>query len=359
MTIELNVEGAPVEMLDIGDLVVINDSTRKVDDWLIRTFFPNPLGFERKEVPVGEIKTTTPLAPFVSPKVAGRQIKSDEQGEVFYVKPAYLKPKLTVEPTDVYDNVLVQLMRQAGYIAMGTNRLTLADKLLVDQAQKYRKLRESIDNRRLLMARDTLLYGQTTFASDDFPEYLVDFRRSAACTFTPAVKWDQANADPVTDIERMIEIAVDEGGVSPTVAVMSSKVFGALFKNAKFKEQFITPYAGISVVANDVFTDPLKPQSRGTFGNIQFWTYDAKFTIGSTQDRFIPADYFALVSDTNGYVAHCAIQNIKAFGQPLAYFDSQWLVDDPSSLQMMCESSPLIVPDNKNGVVGGTGFVTI
>lgn len=358
MSVSFDINGAPIELLEVGQLATINDKQKQVDTWLLDTFFPNPLAYARTDVPVGEIDTVTPLAPFVMPNVAARQIKDKNTGKVDYVKPAYLKPQVSITPTDVYDSVLVARLRQAGILSTGSNRPSDAEALLIDQIQKSRTLVDAVKSRKVMMARDCLLTGKMTFASDDFPSVTVDYGRSAACTFTPATKWDAVGATPLDDIEIMITRAVDEGGVMPTVALTSSKVFNNLFRNAAFKEQFQTPYAGIQVVANPVFTNPTMPQLRGTFGGIQFWTYDNTFRIGSTVSRFIPIDYFGLISDMAGFLAHCAIQNLEAYGQPLDYFLYQWQEKNPSSIQMVAESSPLIVPSNKNGVVGGTGFIT-
>ncbi len=359
MSVTFDINGAPVELLEVGQLLLLNDKQKQVDTFLLDRFFPNRLSFARKDVPVGEIDTVTPLAPFVSPNVAARQIKTGDSGNVKFVKPAYLKPQMSITPADVFDTVLITRLRQAGVLATGTNRLTDAEALLVDQIQKSQTIINSIQNRKLMMARDCLLTGRMTFASDDFPSITVDYERDAACTFVPTVKWDANGATPVTDINAMIAIAVDKAGASPTAALMSSKVWGALSANPEFKAQFETPLAGISVAYTPTFNDPLKPQLRGTFGGIQFWTYDGTYKFSGAAGRFIPADYFGLVADASGYVAHCAIQNLKAFGQPLEYFMDQWQENNPSSIQLVGESSPLIVPNNKNGVVGGTGFVTI
>lgn len=359
MSVSFNISGAPVELLEVGQLAAIHDSTKKVDMWLLETFFPNPLSFARKEVPVGEINTTTPLAPFVAPTVAGRPIKTADSGNVKYVKPAYLKPKTVVTPADVYNTALVARLRQSGILATGSNQLSPAEALLIDQIQKYQMLHDSIDNRKLLMGRDVLIYGKTTFESDDFPSYLVDYERSNACTFTPTIKWGVTNATPVADIQAMIDIAIDESGSAPQMALMSSKVFNTLMKDATFKDEFVTPFAGVSVAVTPSWNLKDRAQMKGTFGDIQFWVYDATITLDGSASRLIPADYFGLVVDTSGYVAHCAIQNVNAFGQPLEYFDYQWQEHDPSSIQLLCESSPLIVPDNKNGVIGGTGFINL
>ncbi|EXE55402.1 major capsid protein [Acinetobacter sp. 1239920] len=195
-------QNAPVELLDVPQLVLLTDTTQKVDTWLMDRFFPQRVSYTKKEVPVGELNTATPLAPFVTPTAAGRQIKVGESGNVKFVKPAYLKPMMTVMPSEVQNTALIARLRQFGVIATGSNRLSDADLLLIDQAQKALYLRQSIENRKLLIARDVLLYGKTTFASADFPMYEVDYERNPACNFTPLIKWGQAGATPVKDIQR-------------------------------------------------------------------------------------------------------------------------------------------------------------
>lgn len=357
MSTSFTFQNAPVELLDIPQLVLLTDTTKKVDTWLMDRFFPQRVSYSKKEVPVGELNTATPLAPFVSPNVAGRQINVAESGKVGFVKPAYLKPMVTIVPSDVQDSALVSQLRRYGIVATGSNRLSDAELLLIDQAQKAIYLRQSIENRKLLIARDVLLYGKTTFASADFPSYTVDYNRDAACNFAPLVKWNLANATPVQDMQSMINISVEYAGVAPNLALTSSKVFNALIQNDEFKEKFIKPYASISVPITPTFDDPAKPQFRGTVDNVQIWTYDGTHNMNGSVERFIPEDFFGMISDANGWMAHCAIQNIDAFGQAIEFFLTQWQEKNPSSIQMLAESSPLAVPNNKNGLVGGRGFV--
>jgi hypothetical protein len=350
-------KNAPVELLDVPQLVLLTDTTQKVDTWLMDRFFPQRVSYTKKEVPVGELNTATPLAPFVTPTTAGRQIKVGESGNVKFVKPAYLKPMMTVMPSEVQNTALIARLRQFGVIATGSNSLTDADLLLIDQAQKALYLRQSIENRKLLIARDVLLYGKTTFASADFPMYEVDYERNPACNFTPLIKWGQAGATPVKDMQSMIDLSVEHSGTSPNMALTTSKVFNTLIKDAEFKEKFIAPYAGISVPITPTFDQADKPQFRGTVDNIEIWTYDVKHSMEGVAERFIPEDFFGLVSDANGWIAHCALQNVEAFGQALEFYLSQWQEKNPSSIQLLAESSPLAVPNNKNGLVGGRGFV--
>ena len=348
---------APVELLDVPQLVLLTDTTQKVDTWLMDRFFPQRVSYNKKEVPVGELSTATPLAPFVTPNTGARPIKVEESGEVQFVKPAYLKPMVTVTPADVQNAALVTQLRKFGVIATGSNRLSDADLLLIDQAQKALYLRQSIENRKLLIARDVLLYGKTTFASADFPKYEVDYRRNPACNFSPLIKWGQSGAKVLDDMQAMIDLSIEHGGSAPNMILTSSKVFNAMKQDAAFVAKFVAPYAGISVPLAPTFDHKDKAQFRGVVDNIEIWTYDVQHNMDGAAGRFIPEDFFGLITDANGWIAHCAIQNLEAFGQALECFLTQDQKKNPSSIELLAESSPLAIPNNKNGLVGGRGFV--
>ncbi len=62
----------------------------------------------------------------------------------------------------------------------------------------------------------------------------------------------------------------------------------------------------------------------------KFGIYDVQHSIGGgTPERFIPEDFFGLIYDANGWIAHCAIQNVEAFGQALEFYLSQWQEKNP------------------------------
>ena len=54
-------QNAPVELLDVPQLVLLTDTTQKVDTWLIDRFFPQRVSYTKKEVPVGETVTVAKL----------------------------------------------------------------------------------------------------------------------------------------------------------------------------------------------------------------------------------------------------------------------------------------------------------
>lgn len=358
MGITVNIQGQPLEILTEGQLSIVHNKTKPVDNWLLQTFFGRKVSFDGKDaVPLDELETSQPLAPFVSPLAQGKPIISQGSFNREYVKAPYLKPAGMVTPGTAYDTALLVTLREAGIISRGTV-LSKQDQLRIAQIGTFNYLRNSIDNRKVLMAADILTTGKTLCVGDDHPSYEIDFKRNIALDYTPAIKWNEANATPITDIETMNALLIDSGGASGSVAVMSSAVFNTISKNNEFKERFREPL-GTNAPSPfaPMFSTPDKPQYRGELGGIQFWTYDLTHRLNGVIERFISAKGFYLAADTQGYQAQCEIKHLEAYGQALEYFDYQVIEKDPSGIKLICDSSPLILPSNPNGVAGGNAFI--
>lgn len=352
------INGAPLELLDVGELALIHSNYKPLDTWLIDKFFPQRRSFTQKTVPIAELDIQSDIAPLVSPSVAGKAFDPRTAIAVEFVTPAYLKPKNTVSPATAWDTALLARLRDAGIISTTAN-LSVAEQYMIAQIETMKRNRDSIDNRKVLMAAELIATGQIVLESDDYKRNVVSYGRDSALTYSPAIAWDQSGATPVDDIEEMIQIMIDNNGGEPSYAVMRGKVYNALSNDAAFKAKFVTPYAGISVPYRPEFTASGVAKFKGYMGSIEIWVYDAFYRMEGTTKYFLPADYFGLIADDKGYVTQCQIQNIKANGMAMDYFETQWYSDDPSAIVLLTESSPLIVPSNKNGVCGGTGFVTL
>lgn len=354
-----NIEGTPLELLDVGELALIHSNYRPMDTWLLDQLFPNRPLFTRDDVPLAELSAEHDLAPLVSPQQPGKPFDTTQSGEVRHVKPAYYKPKNQVSPADAFEISLLERLRTAGIISTGNQQLSIQEQMVISQIAVMKRNHDAIDNSVLMMAIDLLKNGKYILHSDDYEYNLVDYRRDASLTYTPLTKWNEAGAKPVLDIRTMLERQLAADGGEAKKAIMSGLVWAALWNNEEFKKEFITPYAGISVPVTPSFGVKESATLKGIFDGIEFWVYDATYRNKGQVKRFIPKDYFSLISDTNGSVAHCKIKNMLANGVAQQYFDRQWYCEDPSGIMLMTESAPLVVPSNKNGVVGGTGFITL
>ena len=353
-----NLEGIPLELLDVGELALIHNNYRPMDTWLLDQLFPNRPVFDRDDVPLAEVTAEHDLAPLVSPQQPGKPFDTTQSGEVRTVKPAYYKPKNQVTPAETFEIALLERLRTAGIISTGNQKLSDQEKMLISQVAVMKRNHDAIDNSVILMAVDLLKTGKYTLQSDDYDRNEVDFKRTAALNYTPSTLWNANGATPVDDIRRMLERQLEADGGEAEVALMSGLVWQSLWNNEAFKKEFITPYAGISVPVNPSFGAKKAATFKGKFDGIEFWTYDQNYRHKGQVKRLIPKDYFGLVSDTNGSVAHCAIEEMNG-SVTQQYYDTQEYIKDPLGIQLMTESAPLVVPSNKNGVVGGSGFITV
>ena len=230
---------------------------------------------------------------------------------------------------------------------------------MIAQIETMKRNHDAIDNRKILMAAELVTTGQIILESDDYTKNVVSYGRDASLAFTPANAWDQVGATPVEDIDTMAQRMLDEDGGEAKMILTTGKVWSVLEKNADFKAKFVAPYAGISIPYRPELNASRSAKFKGYLGDIEIWTYDATYKNKGQTKRFIPQDYFALIADNNGYVTQCKIENIHANGLALEYFDRQWYEEDPSGIMLLTESAPLVVPSNKNGICGGTGFITL
>jgi Phage major capsid protein E len=356
-----NFNNVAVELPNVQDIVVLNQKLNPIDSWLLDTFFPRRVNFDKDYINLGDIETEEPLAPFVAPCVEGRPISSQGTANVTTIRPAYLKPKESITPCTIYNSSIFNVLKEAGVIASGGGQLSQSDQLVLDSFEKQARLRRSVDNRKRLMASELLTTGKIRIISDDQPLIEVDFGRSATAAFVPATGWHLPASTPVQDINNMLELSYNLTGSPATHVLTTTKVWNALLKNQDFNDTFVKPFAGIAVpYIQTMNPNPTAAQFRGYLpgGNVAIWTYDATYKNGGVLKRFIPDTFFGVISaGGGGTLAHCAIQNLDAFGQPLEYFDSMWKQPDPSAIFMMCESSPMVIPSNKNMMVGGSGFV--
>ena len=67
-----NLEGIPLELLDVGELALIHNNYRPMDTWLLDQLFPNRPVFDRDDVPLAEVSSEHDLAPLVSPHQPGK-----------------------------------------------------------------------------------------------------------------------------------------------------------------------------------------------------------------------------------------------------------------------------------------------
>lgn len=190
------------------------------------TFFKNRRTFNTKSVDVDFKKGSRALAPFVHPKVGGKTILNTGYQTKSYT-PVLLAPNKITTVDDL-------LERAAGEDPYSGRKP--AERAVEKLAEDLRELNEMIVRREEWMAATAIFTGQIPIVGEGVNE-VIDFDFTNKETIVSAEKkWDNAQSDPLADIERWHEIVQREGFVNCNVCVMAKDVATAFINHAKVKE---------------------------------------------------------------------------------------------------------------------------
>lgn len=342
-------------MVDVFSTQVLNRVVEEQPDttsFLLDTFFPE-VDVQDSDVILFDTTNGRKLVtPFVSPLAEG-PIFGEAGYETDSFNPAYLKDKRLFNAN------------------MGTKRLPgekiggeLSPMQRVDRAIK-RNIAEQISmigGRLECMAGEVLTTGKAIITGERYPTKIVDFKRRAENTviLTPGNKWTDAGAPvkPYDMIEAEAQELADATGFAPTDVIFGKSAW-PLYKAdliANHKDEFDTTLKNLSM--NEVHMGyVLQPRDgviyRGRVGYLRLWTYTATFTDGETGATLKPlGDYDVLIGGASvDGVRHFG--RIKDLGAKLAarqYFVKSRELFDPSGIEFLMQSAPLLVPYRRNNV---------
>lgn len=319
--------------------------------WL-DNFFPRQMTFTTEEIMFDRIKTNRRLAPFVSPVVQGRVIRS--QGyETRAFRPAYSKPKHIVDPNRVFS-------RLAGEdIGGSSNPAQRWNAAVAENMAEERNMLQRLFN---WMAAMSVIHGKVTITGEDYPTQVVDFGRNAGLTriLAGAARWGESGAAPLEDIADLRTLAFREGGSVINRLTMGLEAFDRFFKSQDVKDLL----KGDSVNVNRTSDSTLSAMGstdtpyeyRGVLqgangqGRIEVYTYNEQYedAAGNTVDYMSPYDVVGTGPGIQGVRCFGAIRDKRAGLQPIPIFPKMWDQEDPSVTYTMSQSAPLMVPANVN-----------
>jgi hypothetical protein len=319
--------------------------------WL-DNFFGRQMTFDTEEIMFDRIKTNRRLAPFVSPVVQGRVIRS--QGyETRAFRPAYSKPKHIVDPNRVFT-------RLAGEDLGGSS--TPAQRWNAAVAENMAEERTMLQRLFNWMAAMAVIYGKVTITGEDYPTQVVDFGRVAGLTrvLTGTARWGEADAKPLDDIKDLRTLAFKEGGSVINRLTMGIEAFDRFFASQDVKDLL----KGDSVNVNRTSDSTLSAMGstdtpyeyRGVLqgangqGRIEVYTYNEQYedADGNTVDYMSPYDVVGTGPGIQGVRCFGAIRDKRAGLQAIPIFPKMWDQEDPSLTYTMSQSAPLMVPANTN-----------
>lgn len=280
------------------------------------------------------------LAPFVSPIVAGKVVRSKGYKTQLF-KPAYVKDKRVFEARRAFKRAIGE--RIGGELAPAQRMQAALARDLSDQL-------DMLTRRQEVMAVEALRTGKIIVKGDDYPETEVDFQRDAALTvgLTLAARWGEAGVSPLTDVQAWSLRVTEKSGSAANVVVMDIKAW-QLFSADPAVVKLLDRFRGKDTMNPTVIGEG--GRFMGSIGAFDIYVYVGWYEHPETGTvtPYLP-DYTVLITspDLEGVRAYGAIHDEEAGFQSMPFFVKSWLEKDPSVRYLLMQSAPLPVPYRVN-----------
>lgn len=340
------------DLYGTADLLGVLRITPVESSYWLDNFFGTVRQFDTAEIMFDKLKTVRRLAPFVSPVVQGRVMKS-RGFETKAFTPAYVKPKHIVDPNR-------QFNRRPGEVP-GMGSSTPQARWNAAIAENLAEERNAIVRRENWMAAMAIIHGSVTVTGEDYPTQVVDFGRDAglSVTLTSTARWGESAADPLANIAALRKLAFEKSGAPITRLTMGLDAFDLFFADTKvqalLKGQEIGNIARTSDSTLSALGSPGQPfEFRGILqgangqGRLEVFTYNEQYEDENdeTQSIMSSLDVVGTGNNIRGTRCYGAIRDKRAGLQALPIFPKMWDQEDPSLTYTMTQSAPLMVPTN-------------
>jgi hypothetical protein len=345
------------ELWNTADLleVAYADETKPQDGFWLRDY-PIVFTSEAQEIYFDKLPVRDRrLAPFVSPNVQGRVMRSRGR-QVASFAPAYVKPKHVVDPSQA-------IARRAGEPIglLGAQTLSLEERYDAKVAENMRTEREMIERRWDWLACQATTYGSVVISGEDYPTKTVDFGRDPSLTTTllGGAQWDETTSDPLADIRASRKAAFELGRAPVNRFVFGTDAWNAFSAKPQVQDLLDKQKGGSASDYNRTgLTDGNPYEYMGQIsgpngaGRIDLWTYANDYEDpedGLIKQFLNPADVVGIGGNLGGVRAFGAIMDKKAGLKALPIFPRMWEEDgDLTGTYTMTASAPLMVPTNPN-----------
>lgn len=286
------------------------------------------------------------LAPFVSPYVQGRAIRSRGHSTQT-ITPAYVKPAKTLHPGQ-------GLVRQPGETYGG--RLTPKQRLDILLARQIKLHDDMLTNRLNWMAAQILSTGQVVIAGEDYQSVTVDFGHDSTLSFATlsgGARWSQTTGLPLDDVENAaLRIRnVSYGAVADDV-LLDGTSWSLFRKRMESNRNFDSRYRLGNSSADTGPRNDIGGQVVGQLGGrFNVWVYDGQYEDedGANQ-RFWPLNTMLVLASgaIQGKQYFGAIQDLENQLMVARMFHKTKLKWDPSGLELLSQSAPIVAPRRRN-----------
>lgn len=327
-----------------SQLLQVLDSLHKPVTFLLNLAFPQLATFSTAEVSFDRKADNLTLAPFVSPLVQGKGLKT-RGTQTSSFAPAYVKPKHFIDPQQV-------ITRQAGERIGGDMSPSARRDLIIQDTLLMQY--EQILRRKEWMAAEVLKAGKVTVVGDDYPSAVVDFGRDfgLTLTLTGGNRWGQNGISPYDNVETWMGLVGDACGAAVTDVILGSGAWKNLKSDPKFDKAQDRTLGQINQAEYGMIAgDPNAPKLVASVGGVNYWLYTAIYKDASgTVTKLVDTDGVIMVAApaVAGIQLHGAILDGSSGYAEAEIWPKNWVENDPAVEFIMTQSAPLVAPGRPN-----------
>lgn len=335
-----------MNIFDTNVLLFTINSLITPQQWLLNRYFPRASYSDTKLISFDVIDKTRRIAPFVSPLIAGKVVKS--QGMTTHVfEPAYIKDKRILESDRAF-------IRSAGE-PIGGN-LTAMQRMEASLANDLVEQVEMVDRRLEVMACEALRTGKEIITGEDYPTVEVDFGRKSELTvvLTGTKKWSDAASKPLKNIRDWSLLMLKASGAKPIDVIHDPDSWEAFSEHPDV-------VALLDRLRGNSSSEEVQFEQGATFmgridGMNHFVYVDYYIDpLDDIEKPFLPSGTVMLLTpQVQGVRSFAAIKDGDAGYKALPYFPKSWTEKDPSARYLLMQSAPLIVPTRVNATFSAT-----
>jgi hypothetical protein len=173
--------------------------------------------------------------------------------------------------------------------------------------------RRMVASRTGLAATEIAFSGQLTVLGEG-ENRLLKFDRPTELEYTPGTRWDQAGADIIGDIERMIEHIVAAGGV-PTAIVGCGAMISLIMRNEDVEK--VMDNRRSTVASEDYILTERQSGAfhRGSLFGLDVFAFDGTYKAPDGTVKYsVPRSKLLIACEVNGNVLHYGLAPIH-YGQ--------------------------------------------
>lgn len=332
-----------IDLYDTRTLLAAIEAAMPVNTFLKQTFFQAaPVTFTTEHVDIEYSKGRRKMAPFVSPRLAGKV--QDRQGfTTKSFKPATIKPLRVITGDDINKRV----MGESLYSTKSPD-----ERAFEMIAKDLAEMDEEITRREEWMAAQILFTGKVDIIGEGVDQQL-DFDFTNKETLSGTDLWsNHSGSDPIADLKKWRLQVIKKSGSSPDRIIMASDVVDAFVKHPEVVKVMDTQRILLGKIDPQVLADGVTYIGSISSIGMDVYSYDEWYYDEEAQVEkpMVPVGTVAILSTrVKSSFLYGAVTLADATSGNFMTFEGSrvpdaWIQKNPAARFLQMNSRPLPVP---------------